>query len=131
MRSSPRTRFLNPGFSSVVGFEEFLKEHDAMVVLLVQFTVFAGRENEAQTFIQKMQDHTRREPGCRMYLGHQSSENSRHFILYEQYDDKAALDAHRAATYFCDYITNGLGKLMENVTRELFQPIESTASLDR
>ena len=97
-----------------------------MVVLLVQFTVFAGRENEAQTFIQKMQDHTRREPGCRMYLGHQSSEHSRHFILYEQYDDKAALDAHRAAGYYCDYITNGLGKLMENVTREL-QPIQSTA----
>jgi quinol monooxygenase YgiN len=95
-----------------------------MVVLLVQFTVISGREHEAQTFIQKMQEHTRREPGCRIYLGHRSTENSRHFILYEQYDDKAALDAHRAAPYFRDYITNGLGKLMESVTRELFQPIE-------
>ncbi len=95
-----------------------------MVVLLVQFTVLSGKEQEAQTFIQKMQEHTRREPGCRTYLGHQSTENSSHFILYEQYDDKAALDAHRAAPYFRDYITNGLGKLMESVTRELFQPIE-------
>lgn len=94
-----------------------------MVVLLVQFTVPAGKEQEARSFIQKMQEHTRREPGCRNYVGHQSAENSRHFILYEQYDDKAALDAHRAAPYFRDYVTNGLGKLMESVTRELFAPI--------
>jgi (4S)-4-hydroxy-5-phosphonooxypentane-2,3-dione isomerase len=98
-------------------------ERHTMVVLLVQFTVFSGKEQEAWTFIQKMQDHTRSEPGCRMYFGHQSTENSRHFFLYEQYDDKTALDAHRAAPYFRDYITNGLGKLMESVTRELFQPI--------
>jgi quinol monooxygenase YgiN len=95
-----------------------------MVALLVQFTVFAGKEHEAQDFIRKMQKHTRLEPGCRMYLGHQSSEDPCHFILYEQYEDKAALDAHRAATYFRDYLTNGLGKLMESVKRELFQPIE-------
>lgn len=94
-----------------------------MILLLVQFTVVSGKEQEARTFIQKMQEHTRLEPGCRTYVGHQSVENSRHFILYEQYDDKAALDAHRAAPYFRDNITNGLGKLMESVTRELFQPI--------
>lgn len=94
-----------------------------MIVLLVQFTILSGKEQEARTFIQKMQEHTRREPGCRTYVGHQSAEHSRHFILYEQYDDKAALDAHRTAPYFRDYITNGLGKLMESVTRELFQPI--------
>jgi quinol monooxygenase YgiN len=95
-----------------------------MVVLLVQFTVTAGSEQQAHTFIQKMTEHTRREPGCRMYIGHQSAESSRRFILYEQYDNKEALDAHRAAPYFRDYITNGLGKLMESVTRELFQPIQ-------
>lgn len=95
-----------------------------MVVLLVQFIVFAGKEDEARAFIQKMQDHTRREPGCSTYAGHQSTENSRRFILYEQYHDNAALDAHRAAPYFRDYVTNGLGKLMESVTRELFQPID-------
>jgi len=95
-----------------------------MVVLLVQFTVTPGSEQQAHSFLQKMQEHTRRETGCRMYLGHQSSEQPRHFILYEQYDDKEALGAHRAAPYFRDYITNGLGKLMENVTRELFQPID-------
>jgi quinol monooxygenase YgiN len=95
-----------------------------MVVLLVQFTVTAGSEQQAHTSIKQMTEHTRREPGCRMYLGHQSAESPRRFILYEQYDNKEALDTHRAAPYFRDYITNGLGKLMESVTRELFQPIQ-------
>lgn len=94
-----------------------------MVVLLVRFRVKAGSEKDACILIQKMHEHTRREPGCRVYQGHQSSEDPRNFILYEQYDNKEALDAHRAAPYFSDYITNGLALLMESVTRELYNPI--------
>jgi quinol monooxygenase YgiN len=108
----------------VLTLQNFFSEPNKMVVLLVQFTVTPGSEQRAHNFIEKMQEHTRREVGCRMYLGHKSSEQPRRFILYEQYKNKEALDAHRAAPYFRDYITNGLGKLMENVTRELFQPIE-------
>ena len=32
-----------------------------------------------------------------MYLAHRSTTDPRRFFLYEQYDDQAALDAHRAA----------------------------------
>ena len=94
-----------------------------MLVLLVQFTVRQGSEEQARHFIQKMQEHSRREPGCRMYVGHQSSKDPRHFCFYEQYDSAEALDAHRVAPYFRDYVTNGLEKLMEAVTRELYQPV--------
>ena len=44
---------------------------------------------------------------------------------YEQYDDEAALQAHRAAPYFAQYVTNGFGPLMETVTRETFTTISS------
>jgi quinol monooxygenase YgiN len=54
-----------------------------MIVLLVQFTVKSGAEEQAQRFIRKMQEHTRREPGCRVYAGHQSSKDPRHFFFYE------------------------------------------------
>ena len=95
-----------------------------MLVLLVQFTVRQGSEEQARHYIQKMQEHTRREPGCRMYMGHQSAKDPRRFFFYEQYDNAEALDAHRAAPYFRENITNSLEKLMENVTRDLFQPVE-------
>ncbi len=95
-----------------------------MLVLLVQFTATHSSEEQARHYIQKMQELSRREPGCRMYVGHQSSKDPRHFFLYEQYDNAEALDAHRAAPYFRENVTNGLEKLMESVTRELYLPIE-------
>jgi quinol monooxygenase YgiN len=95
-----------------------------MLVLLVQFTVKAGTEQHARQHIKAMQENTRKEPGCRMYVGHQSSKDPRRFCFYEQYDDAAALDAHRAAPYFREHVTNGLEKLFESVTRELYQPVE-------
>jgi quinol monooxygenase YgiN len=95
-----------------------------MIVLLVQFTVKPGTEEQARHFIQKMQERSRREPGCRMYAGHQSSRDPRHFFFYEQYENAEALDLHRASPYFRECVTNGLEKLLDSVTRELYQPVE-------
>lgn len=95
-----------------------------MIVLLVQFTVKTGNEDQALHFIQKMQEQSRKEPGCVMYAGHQSSKDPRHFFFYEQYENAEALDKHRASAYFREFITNGLEKIMDTVTRELYQPVE-------
>jgi len=95
-----------------------------MLVLLVQFTVKAGTETQARHHIKIMQENTRKEPGCRLYVGQQSCKDPRKFCFYEEYDDAAALDAHRASAYFRDNITNGLEKIFDSVTRELYQPVE-------
>ncbi len=97
-----------------------------MIVLIVNYTVQAGKEEEAKAHIRSLQENTRRDPGCRFYVGHQSRDNARKFCFYEQYDDQAALDAHRAAPYFAEHVTNGLAKIIEPNTRvqELFTPIE-------
>ena len=94
-----------------------------MLVLLVQFTVQPRTEEQAKEYIRRMEENTRREPGCRMYVGHQSTENSRSFCFYEQYDNQAALDAHRAAPYFAKYVTSGLAKIMESRTQALYEPV--------
>ena len=95
-----------------------------MLVLLVQFVVKPGTEEQAKTYMRTMQEHTRREPGCRRYVGHQSLQDPRRFCFYEVYEDEAALEAHRAAPYFQEYVRNGLNPLMENATRELFVPVD-------
>lgn len=97
-----------------------------MLVLMVSYTVQAGKEEQAREYIRRMQEHTRKEPGCRFYVGQQSLENPRKFCFYEQYDDQAALDTHRAAPYFAQYVTNGLATIIEPGTRtqELFTPVE-------
>jgi quinol monooxygenase YgiN len=95
-----------------------------MLVLIVHFSVKQGEEEKAKEWMRKMQEHTRRERGCRLYVGHQSTEDPRRFCFYEQYVDQAALDAHRAAPYFAQFVTNGLAKLIEGRTQELFVPVE-------
>ena len=95
-----------------------------MIVLVVHYTVHPGTEGQAAEYIRKMQENTRREPGCRLYFGHQAIDNPRRFLFYEQYDSRAALVAHRAAPYFEQNITNGLAKLAESINRELFELVE-------
>ena len=95
-----------------------------MIALIVKFTVTAGNEERTKEYIRKMQEHTRREPGCRRYVGHQSTDDPQRFCFYEVYDDQAALQAHRAAPYFAEYVNNGLSKLMVTSSRELFVPVE-------
>ena len=55
-----------------------------------------------------------------MYIGHQSTEDPRKFLFYEQYKDAAALDAHRSAPYFKQYVTGGLDAIMEQRSRDLY-----------
>ena len=95
-----------------------------MIVLVVHYTIRPGAENQAAEHIRNMQEHTRREPGCRLYFGHRSIDNPQRFLFYEQYHSRAALEAHRAAPYFEQNITNGLANLAENVVRELFELVE-------
>ena len=96
-----------------------------MFVLLVQFVVKVGTEERVKELMRKMEENTRREPGCQLYIGSQSNDNPRKFCFYEQYDDEAALAAHRAAPSFTEYVTNGFGPMMESSTRETFETISS------
>lgn len=94
-----------------------------MIVLVVNFRMKPGTGELAKQYIRKMQESTRKEPGCRLYVGHQSLEDPLLFCLYEQYDDQAALDAHRAAPYFAEYVSNGLITLAESRQTALFEPV--------
>jgi len=94
-----------------------------MVVLLVRFTVKPGGEEHVLELIRTMEQHTRQEPGCISYVGHQSTEDPRNFFFYEAYQDEAALAAHRNSPHFAQYITNGLDALIEKRERELFIPV--------
>jgi (4S)-4-hydroxy-5-phosphonooxypentane-2,3-dione isomerase len=94
-----------------------------MICAAVTYVIMPGHEEEAAELFRTMTEHTRAEPGCRMYLAHRSKTDPRRFFLYEQYADQAALDAHRAATYFEQYVKGGLFPITETRTPELFEPL--------
>jgi quinol monooxygenase YgiN len=94
-----------------------------MICVAVTYVVKPGHEEEGAELFRKLTEHTRTEPGCRMYLAHRSTTDSRRFFLYERYVDQAALDAHRAAPYFEKYVKEGLFPIIESRTPEIFEPL--------
>ena len=91
-----------------------------MICLAVTFVVKPGHEDEAIGLFARLTEATRAEPGCRMYLAHRSTDDPRRFFLYEQYDDRAALDAHRASDHFARLAAGGLFPIVESRTPELY-----------
>jgi quinol monooxygenase YgiN len=94
-----------------------------MICVAVTYVIKPGHEDEAITLFAKMTEHTRAEPGCRMYLAHRSTGDPQRFFLYEQYDDQGALDAHRTAPYFEQYVKGGLFLILESRAPELYVPL--------
>lgn len=95
-----------------------------MICVAVTYVVKAGHEDDAASLFRMLIPATRAEPGCRMYLVHRSTTDPRRFFLYEQYDDIAALDAHRSSAHFSEYVTGGLLGMLESRVPELYTPFD-------
>jgi Uncharacterized conserved protein len=67
-----------------------------MLTFTAKLTVKAGQEQEFERIMSIAVPKVREEPGNRAYIFHRSTQDSRVFMLYEEYDDQAALEAHRA-----------------------------------
>ena len=71
----------------------------------------------------KLAEGSRREPGCRMYVVHQHIDSPRKFLVYEQYDNEAALQSHRDSAHFQRYAVNVLPTLGERVEGNLYRTL--------
>ena len=94
-----------------------------MLILVVRVTITAGHEQEVAESFRRLQEETRREPGCIAYVVQRSRENPRVYMIYEQYKDQAALEAHRNSPHFKQYATNGFYRFVEERRAEFFDPI--------
>jgi quinol monooxygenase YgiN len=94
-----------------------------ILILVVSLKIAEGRENEVTEMFRKLEAATRQEPGCITYIVQRSRENSRYYLVYEQYRDEAALEAHRNSTHFKQYATDGVFRFVEERKAEFFDPI--------
>jgi quinol monooxygenase YgiN len=94
-----------------------------MVVLAVTWMAKAGREPEVVEVFTKLSAESRKEPGCVLYQVHRHKTEPRRFFVYEQYNDDAALEAHRASPHFLQYAKKELPKLGERVEGHLYEPV--------
>ncbi len=68
-----------------------------------------------------LQQGSRQEPGCVSYIAHFVSDDPTTVLIYEQYADDAALEAHRNTPHFKEHAIGGLyqrmrERSMENLT---------------
>ncbi len=95
-----------------------------MIVLAVTWKANEGRETEVARLFSTLQDASRKEPGCLMYIVHRHKTDQRRFFIYEQYHDDAALEAHRNSDHFQQLAVGELTKIATRVEGELYKPLE-------
>ena len=63
--------------------------------------------------VRQLTEASRREPGCVTYVPHEVRGDPSLIVIYEQYRDQAALDAHRASPHFREHVIGGLYQWMK------------------
>jgi quinol monooxygenase YgiN len=92
-----------------------------MIVLAVKYYAKPGKAEEVAAALQRMaplvQAH---EPGCRLYQVSRHRDNPDLFLLYEQYDDMAAVDVHRATPHFKEIIQETVIPMLDKREPEFY-----------
>ena len=95
-----------------------------MVTLVARYYVKTGQGNRVAAALREMAPLVKEhESGCLLYHAHRARENPDLFILYEQYQDGAALEAHRETPHFKRLIEGTIVPLLDKRERELCDPV--------
>lgn len=84
----------------------------ATVSFLVRMRFNAEDRSEITRILEQLAATSRQEPGCLSYVPHWSEAAADTVLIYEQYRDHAALEAHRASEHFRKYAVAGLYQRM-------------------
>lgn len=94
---------------------------------MVSFTVrmqFAKDDRDRVTeILRNLALASRKEPGCVSYVPHHVDGDPETVLIYEQYRDQEAVDAHRSSPHFEQYAVGGLYQLMKERATETLEAI--------
>jgi quinol monooxygenase YgiN len=89
---------------------------------VITFTVrmkFAPQDREdISEILRELTEASRQEPGCVSFIPHRVEGDPDTVVIYEQYKDTAAADAHRQSAHFKKYAVGGLYQKMLERSRE-------------
>jgi quinol monooxygenase YgiN len=84
-----------------------------MLSFTVRMTFLPEDREEIASVLVPLTAASRQEPGCISYIAHQVESASDTIVIYEQYQNFAALDAHKASAHFAKYATGVLYQKMQ------------------
>jgi quinol monooxygenase YgiN len=93
------------------------------VVLVARYTVKPGNVDVVLAALERMKPLVRQhEPGCLIYHANRSKDDPNSLLLYEEYADQAALEAHTATAHFKEIIVGTVIPLLVRREREFYTP---------
>jgi quinol monooxygenase YgiN len=94
-----------------------------MISFTVRMTFRSEDREEIATILRELAAASRAEAGCISFVPHRVESDPDTIVLYEQYHDQAALDAHRASPHFALYAIGGLYQRMLIRSLEMLEAI--------
>lgn len=89
-----------------------------MVSFTVRMSFLAEDREEIGTTLRRLVAASRQEPGCVNYVAHTVVGDADTVLIYEQYADEAAAEAHRQSAHFKKYAVGVLYQKMRERFRE-------------
>jgi quinol monooxygenase YgiN len=85
-----------------------------MVSFTVRIRFDQGDHDQVVEILKPLTAASRKEPGCVSYIPHFIEGDNSTILIYEQYQDEAALEHHRTTPHFAQYAIGGLYQLMKD-----------------
>ena len=84
-----------------------------MISFIVRMKFAPDERAEVAENLRLLAEASRKEPGCLNYVPHYAEGDPDTVLIYEQYRDEAAREAHRQSEHFKKYVVGGLYQLMK------------------
>lgn len=102
--------------------------------MVVEVAWYRCRAGTAEAVIAAMREAAARaldEPGCLAYRFHQSIDDPDAFLVYEEYVDEAALEAHVQTAHFREIVQGRVNPLLESRQWRTYRPVDASADSER
>lgn len=91
-----------------------------MYAIIARFKVKPGHVDEVISLLREAAVPSRQETGCHLYIANQDLSDPDTVVMYEQYDDEAAFQAHLDSPHCQEIVVGKVVPLLESRKRETF-----------
>jgi quinol monooxygenase YgiN len=95
-----------------------------VIVVVAHYRALVGRADEVASELGPYAETVRTEPGCLTFEVSRDIDDDHHFVLYEVYRDRAALDFHIAAPHFTQVAVERIRPMLADRSVSLLTPLD-------
>jgi quinol monooxygenase YgiN len=94
-----------------------------MMTVIARYRTRPHRGDEVAHILVGHVSATRAEPGCLAFIVNRATDEPDEFILFEQYADEAAFEAHRRSAHFASNIERQVAPLLVEREWRRYEPV--------